>query len=205
MINKIIKIALIGSTLVLSLGATDISKENKYFLGISTGISHISSEYSNLEGSFSNVTKPDRSGLNLALELGYKYDKSTFSTVSYNYIQFSDAKLHNYLVSYNKKLQDMPYNMYVGVVAGISYLDLTKSPVANLPITDGSGGKFAIGFQTGFEYKLSKDLRLFTQYQYLKAKHTTNITSGTARAETTRDNLSNLNFGIRWSFNSFGM
>ncbi len=203
MIKRILQITILGSSLALPLSANDIQKDNKYFLGVSSGISHLFTEYSNISGSFSNTKEADTSGLNLAIELGYKYDKNTFSTVSYNYIQFSDAKLYNYLVSYNKVLENAPYDMYVGVVTGMSYLELTKSPVSNLPISDGRGGKFAIGFQTGFEHKLSKDLTFVTQYQYLKAKHTTSIASGTASAEIVRDNFSNLNFGVRWSFGGY--
>jgi len=203
MINKIIKTTLISLVLTISLNAKDIKTNDKYFLGTSIGITNISSDYITTTGSFTNVTSPDTSGLNLTLELGYKYNKSTFSTVSYNYIQLSDAKLYNYLISYNKRLQDLPYNMYVGIVTGVSYIKLTKSPVANLAINDALGRKFTLGFQAGLEYPLDNDLIFFTQYQYLKVKHNTFITSGSAKANTIRDNFSNLSFGIRWNFSGF--
>jgi len=94
----------------------------------------------------------------------------------------------------------MPYDVYVGVVGGISFIEITKSPIANLDISDAKGRKFALGFQTGFEYPLENNLKFFTQYQYLKAEHKTNIHSKTANAQTMRDNYSNISFGLRWNF-----
>lgn len=202
MISKIIKAVVLSSILVVFVEANETIENDKYFLGVSTGLTYTSSDYVTKIGSFTNVTNPDKSGFNLALELGYNYNKSTFSTLSYSYIEVSDAKVHNYLLSYNYRFKDIPYNIYVGAVAGMSYLKLTKSPVANLTITDELGGEFAIGFQTGFEYPIKKDLNFFAQYQYLKAEHKTDIISGSAKAETIRDNFSNLSFGVRWKFNS---
>ncbi|MCK5109985.1 MAG: hypothetical protein KAQ94_00570 [Arcobacteraceae bacterium] len=171
----------------------------KYFIGVSAGYSQMKVIQNDKVGSLSLGTQPDEKGLNLNLELGYKYNSNYFSTVSYSLIKYNDIKLHNYLASYNKVFNDIRYKPYLGIVGGISYIELTKSHI-NSQLTDKTGQRFAIGFQTGFEKELYKSFNFFTQYQYIKAKHLTSLESSNAKSELIRDNYSNLSFGIRWGF-----
>jgi len=175
-------------------------KENKYFLGLSLGLSHISTEYNKVNGVFSSVKSSDTNGFNFGWEAGYYINKNSFSTVSYNQMNLNDVAFYNYLVSYNRILKNIPYNTYIGILAGISYSKVTQSPVANLVAKDTRTKANAIGLQIGASYNIKKDLNIFTQYQYIKAKHTTNIISQTAKANIQRSDLSNLMFGIRWDF-----
>ena len=184
---------------------TKNTEQSKYFLGVALGFTHLDTSYNKVNGAFSPVNSSDKNGYNFGWEVGYNIDENSFTTLSYNQINLDDAKLYNYLLSYNRRLADLPYNTYVGVLGGISYIETTKSPVANLNNTDAKGKTNILGVQVGSEYKIQKDLNFFAQYQFLKVKHTTNIVSGTAKATVQRDNISNLMFGIRWNFNSFGM
>ena len=182
------------------LYSSSTHNNNKYFIGASAGFTYISSDYIQHTGDFSQVTKADSSAYNLAIDLGYNYSKDYFSTFSASYTKFSDAKVYNYLLSINKRFETQYVNLYFGAIGGLSYLELTKSPIPNLPITDSLGQELALGVQAGIEKDLSDDFILFLQYQYLKALHTTSITSGAATAETTRDHFNSISLGIRWRF-----
>ena len=194
MIKNIIKITIISLALISSLNA----KEDKYFLSVSGGLSIMSVSQNNQVGSIDLGTKPDTKGLNLNFEVGYNYTPNTFATAGISYLKYSDVKLYNYLVSYNKRLKEMPYNTYIGLVGGISNIELTKSLMGGATPSDSSGRELAIGIQIGFEKKLDNDLIFFAQYQFLKAKHTTTLESSPARSELIRDNFSNISFGVRW-------
>ena len=169
-----------------------------YFIGASIGLSKMSVE-KNGNTFVILSSQPDKSGINYNLELGYQYSKDIFSTVSYSLIRYNDIKLHNYLASYNKVLHDIEYKPYVGLVGGISYIQLTRSHI-NSTLPDTKGRRLAVGFQVGIEKEIEKDLVFFTQYQFLKAKHKTALKSGSNSDEFVRDNYSNLNFGIRKKF-----
>jgi len=174
------------------------SKLNKrYFIGISTGLSKISVNQNKLSaGNITLGTQPDKSGRSINLEIGQRFSKNTFATISYSYIKHSDIKLENYLLSYNYKYSN---DIYVGVVGGISALTITKSLINGIP-TDPKGFSKALGIQVGYEKKINTDITFVTQYQYLKTKHKTTLTASGVRAELVRDNQANITFGIRWAF-----
>ena len=180
----------------------EVNKDEKYFLEVSTGLSMMSVSQYDRTGSMTLGSQPDDKGLNLNLAIGYNYNKDTFSTFGLYHHRYSDTKFYNYLFTYNKRLKDMPYNAYVGLVSGISYIEITKAQI-NAPILKPKSRKLALGVQVGFEESLDKDLILFGQYRYLKAKHTTSLESNPAKSDLIRDNYSTFSVGLRWSFNSF--
>ena len=178
-----------------------VNKDKKYFLEVSTGLSVMSVSQYDRTGSMT-LKKPDDKGFNLNFAVGYNYSKDTFATVGVYHHKYSDTKFYNYLVTYNKKLKDMPYNAYAGLVGGISYIEITKAQI-NAPILKSKSRKLALGVQVGFEEPLEKDLTLFGQYRYLKAEHTTSLESNPAKSDLIRDDYSTFSIGVRWSFNSF--
>jgi hypothetical protein len=179
----------------------ETTNDNKYFLAVSTGLSQMSVKQNDKVGSFPILSlQPDTQGMNLNVELGYNYTKDTFVTVGLHHQKYNDINLYNYLVSYNKKL-DYKYNPYIGVIAGISYIELTKSHI-NSTLPDKQGRELVYGLQTGLEHKLKKDLTLFTNFQYLKANHKTELLSRPAESEFERDDYTSISFGVRWEFDN---
>ena len=174
------------------------TQSNKYFVDAAVGITNISLDYNAISGSFSPIESSDKSGYNLAINLGYNYSKNTFSTIGYSYIKLSNIKLSNFLVSYNKRFLNMPYGLYGGLVGGVSYGTILKIPVANLPALDKTTTSYVYGAQLGSEYKLKNNLTFFTQFQYLRADNKINLISGGAKAEIHRDNIYSLMFGFRF-------
>lgn len=191
-------IKIIISMIVITISLYGDVENKKYFIGLSTGSSKMDVTQNDKIGSISIGTPLDNKGSNFNIELGYRYNLKYFSTISYSLIKYNDIKLHNYLVSYNKVF-DNQYNPYLGLVGGVSYIELTKSHI-NSSLPDEKGRKFAIGVQGGLEINIDKNLDFFFQYQYLKAKHITIVESSPARSEFARDNHSNLSIGIRWIF-----
>lgn len=189
------RILIISMTLVTFLSAND----DKYFVGVSIGASKLSVSQNDKVGSISLGTQPDTEGVNANIEIGYKHNMEFFSTLSYSQVKYSEVKLHNYLISYNKTFNKSSYKPYIGVVAGISYIELRKSLINGNTI-DKEGKKSVIGVQTGFEKELNDHLVFFSQYQFLKAKHSTSVESNSAKSELIRDNYSNISLGLRLSF-----
>lgn len=182
-------------TTIVSLNASEIS--SKYFYEVSTGLSHMSVKQNDQIGSIILGESPDKNGYNLNMNLGYNYSDDTFVTIGLNHQAYHEVKLYNYLASYNKRL-DYQYNPYVGIVGGVSYIELTKSPMPSVPIMDELGRRLALGFQMGTEHKLDKKYTLFTQYQYLHAKHKTKLVSNPAVSQLVQNDYSSFSIGVRW-------
>ena len=196
MLYKITKTVILTLLLVTSLKAVDT---NRYFIGTSIGYSFMSVKQNDITGSMILGTKPDDTGVNLNLELGYNFTEDTFFTIGLNHQRYNDIKLYNYLVSYNLRLKNISYNPYIGIVGGISYIELTRGHI-NSPLLDTKGKEFAIGAQVGFEYPLKNNFLLYGQYQLLKAEHKTSLESTPAKSELIRDWYNNLSIGVRWKF-----
>lgn len=200
MIKGIVK-RLIITLLVLTTTLIATEFKNKSFIGASVGVTKVDITYNKINGNFSSVSTLDEKGLNFGFELGEYLDDKTFITLSYNKIKFDNVIFDNYLVSYNKLLlKNKSYNIYVGLLGGVSFIKITSLAVDNLYKIDGRGKSKALGVQVGSEYTVDKNLKLFLQYQYLKSKHTTDLVSQSARANIVRENFSNMMCGIRWIF-----
>ncbi len=198
--RKIKKQSQISNNTNQKIAKKSIVKKYKYFVGALLGYTKLDATYNKINGAFYPISKSDESGLNFGWEAGYNIDKNSFTSVSYNQINLDDAKLYNYLISYNRILKDVPYNTYVGILGGISYIEVSSSPVNNLNNEDVKGRTTAIGVQIGATYKITTNINFFTQYQYLKAKHITHLVSHNTTAKVVRDDFNNINFGVRWGF-----
>ncbi len=171
-----------------------------FFLSLSAGVSSMSVSQNNITGSTVLETKPDDMSFNIEVALGYRFNEDSFSTLSISYIEYDDVTNYNYLGSYNRIFfNTQTLKPYIGVLAGISSLELTKSSV-NGKITDAKNSIFAYGVQIGLEQELSNHFRIFAQFQYLKAEQTTSFNLLSGEFELTRDHYLNLNAGMRYEF-----
>ena len=173
--------------------------KKRYFVGASLGVAKLGTSYTPMRGSF-DLNPTDTTAASLGAEAGYTLDNEDFMSVEYSRVKLNDATLDNFLLSYNYTLAKPKYDLYVGVVAGISYIDVTKAPAADLDAKDVTGRSFAYGVQAGMEYPLEEDLTLYTQYRYLRLDHTTHLLSALGKADLTRESLQTLSFGVRKAF-----
>jgi len=172
------------------------NKSGKYFIGVSAGKTQISSTYTEKVGSFSPAPTTDKDGTTLSLSVGYNFNAKSFAIASYNQTKLDDVVFHNYLLSYNRRfINILSADVYAGVVGGVSV-----GKFLEIDAKDPKTVTAAYGLQVGVEKNINDKVLLFTQYQYLKAKHITLYKSGGAKAEEVKDNFSNINLGIRFSF-----
>jgi hypothetical protein len=171
---------------------------SKFFVGLSLGLSALTSSYEEKNGSFTKVREADESALNYTFELGYFLNKTLFTSLSYNQMNFDDATLYNYSISINKAIEFNYINVYAGLTAGVSFIDISKSPIQALEAIDIKGRSNLYGAQIGVQYDYSKRIKFFTQYQYLKLQHDTNLLSGTSKVIMSRENYSNMDLGVRY-------
>jgi len=178
-----------------------VDNTGKYFIGLSAGKTQISSKYNEVSGSFSPISCEDEDGLTLSFETGYNIDSKLFVMASYNRTKLDDVTLYNYLVSINKRfISAETYNIYIGAVGGISYIKVLDIPVANYTKNDDKKRACAYGIQVGVEKDINDNIVFFTQYQYLKAEHTTILRTATTETNVIQDNFNNVNFGVRFKY-----
>jgi len=183
--------------LIFLLASMVYASNNKYFIGVSTGMAYMNVTKTDQTGSLVLTNQPSTKGIGINIETGYEFNKSIFMTGEIEYQKYDDVKLYNYLISLNKRLTSIP--IYLGIVTGMSTIELTKSHI-NLPITDKIGKSFAIGCQIGYEKPINNKFSIFTQYRFLKASHKTILKTQSAQSELVRDDYSTLNIGFRWRY-----
>ena len=176
---------------------TKKATEDDLFFGVEAAYTMMSVTQKDKVGTITLAKNPATSGYGLNAEIGYNYRADIFATAEFNYQHYDDVNLYNSLLSLNKRFIYGELRPYVGVVGGVSTIQLTKSHTA-LPLNDTIGNQIAIGVQVGVEYMLETNLRLVGEYQLLKAEHKTTISSYPAEIELLRDYHSIFSLGVRW-------
>ena len=173
------------------------AQKSKIFFGIEATYTMMNVTKKDKVGTISLAKSPSESGYGLNAEIGYNYMSDIFFTAALRYQHYDDVNLYNSLVSINKRFIYNDIRPYVGIVGGLSTIELIQAHTA-LPLDDTLGNQIALGLQIGVEYMLVNDLLLVGEYQLLKAEHTTTISSSPAKIELIRDYYSTFSFGVRW-------
>ena len=174
-------------------------KDKKYFLEVSQGITIQSVKQKDISGSIILANEPDTKAIDVSWALGYYLDSQNSVGFEMQYQKYNDINYFNYLLTFNRYLNE---SVYVGLVTGISYIELTKSHI-NSSLLDKSGSQsLAYGLQLGYEYPYSKDFLTFVQYRYLKAQHVTDLLpyQTTNHSQLIRDHQSTISFGFKYIF-----
>jgi len=200
--KKIIKSAILASSLLLTQAVAQENQEKKGFFATAS-LGYTSTTISqNDKGDSIVLTKDaqDDSGVNYTVGVGYRYNQNIFTTVEYSKISFDMAKLDAIVVGMNYQF-DTTLNPYVGVSVGQSKLKWKESPIEQTEeIVSDKSTKNTYGLQVGCNYDISKSIELFGQYQVLFQEHKTTITSPVHDTEVIGENQNNLNIGIRYYF-----
>jgi hypothetical protein len=185
-----------------TITAQEIEKNilKKFFVEAAVGKSTMDITQHNINGQMTLSIEPETNGENYNIGIGYRHSKNYFSSLGLNYVYYNDARIYNYLYSFNKSF-DILLNPYFGIAVGTSSITITKSQLRDVPIIDESGAKPIYGVQAGFEQFIWENFNLFMQYQYLKSRHITQLTSIGAVSEIERENHQNIMFGVRYNFN----
>ncbi|NOQ30772.1 MAG: SH3 domain-containing protein [Helicobacteraceae bacterium] len=175
----------------------NIIKSN-LFVSISAGYSFMSVKQENSTGNLLLSRPTSYEGENITIALGYKHLSGNVGTFSATYVHYNDVNFYNYLISYNKVF-DYDYSPYIGLVGGVSFVELTQSHLGG-SLADSGGSAFAYGVQFGADKKIDDHISIFAQYQFLKAEHTTELQTTSASSKLTRDNQAKINIGLRYFF-----
>lgn len=192
-INKIT--CLLFLSVSLSLAASE-SQENLFF-GIQAAYSMMSVNKNDTINATTLSQKISERGYSFNAEIGYNYTPDIFVTTEFNYQYYNDVNVYNSLLSFNKRFIYKSIQPYLGLIGGLSTIQLTKSHTES-PLNDTTGNQIAVGLQAGIEYMIDTNLCLLAEYQILKAEHATNIYSNPSEIELLRDYHSMFSVGLRW-------
>jgi len=167
------------------------------FLGISAGYSYMDAKKSNIIGNIPLNEDISTNGMNINFELGIRYPKY-FYTLNYENINYSDVKFNRFFIGAFKPLT-YKYNPYIGVIAGMSFIELKKAHF-NTTIPKAMGKSNAFGFQFGLENKIYNNWSFNPYIRYIHTDHKTILKANPARAKIIRNNNIDVNIGFRYDF-----
>lgn len=129
--------------------------------------------------------------------LGYRYDKSIFTTVNIARIPLDMVDITNFYLTINHQWVDIVYNPYIGGLLGFSEIVYTNNPILNTTSKDIKGTNYLVGMQVGIDKKIEKNIKGFIQYQIIKLNHKSNINATTSIEHNWQNNLF---IGLRCDF-----
>ena len=145
--------------------------EQSWFVGAAYGYESHNTSLNTEEGSIGLLFEPEDDGTTLAVEIGYHFNKSLFSTVEYSHFDADDTEIDNLFVTLNYGWPVFDNGLlYVGAVAGGSRLEWQDAPIQTLR-TNNESDTFLWGGQIGYQHLLSEHWRINARYQYLGAQH----------------------------------
>jgi len=171
----------------------EILKTKNWFLGLNG--SYISLDVSQDPSNLITTNFiPEYEGISYGVELGFNYSDALFYTLNYDYLDLDQAFMQNITASVNYKIN----GFYAGLVAGISSLEWDEAPTATYD--DETSEEFIYGVKLGYEYQMSDDLTVYTQYQFLQTEHLTEIISGAITSNILYESINHTTIGIRYQF-----
>ena len=167
------------------------------FVGISAGYSYMDAKKNNIVGNIPLNEDISTNGMNVSFEFGIRYPKY-FYTLNYENINYDDVEFNRFLLGAFKTF-DYKYNPYIGVLAGMSFIELKKSHF-NTTIPKAMGKSNAFGIQFGLEHKIYNNISFNPYIRYINTDHKTILKANPARAKIIRNNNIDLNIGFRYDF-----
>ena len=183
-----------------ALALTQAQAFDNTYMGVTTGFSHVYTDQYNTAGTITLANQVDESGYNVQLEYGYHYSNHVTLAVNYERVEFSDTHMDNLYISSEYKLKEIEkFKSYLGAELGYSRLNWDKKLI-NASDNDFTSGSYLLGVKLGALYSINEKLDFNMNVEYKIFDHDMNLESGSARATINHDALSNVNFGVRYSF-----
>ena len=168
------------------------------FIGASVGYSFLPSSHDVIQGTVDAKT-PKSSGFNYALNLGYSFTDNLSISFAYSIINASSVQLSNIYssIDYKYKIYD-DVESFIGLIGGYSELTWNEAPIDE----KGSSSNATTfgGTEVGVIYSGLDNFDLYTTYQFMFINQITKLQPSTGNSEIQHNYLSNLLFGIQYSF-----
>lgn len=193
---------MVKKLLVSTLLASSAFAGGNFFATVSLGLAQTDISKNDKRDSIElTQDAKDDASTNYEVGFGYDYNSNYFTTLTYSQTSFDNAEVSNILVGVNYRFNDLFLKPYVGILAGNSTLVWEKDPITTIEeIVEDESSQNTYGLQFGGEYKISKSVGVFGQYQMLFHEHTTKVTSAVHDTEIIVDGQNNLNIGLRYNF-----
>jgi len=171
-----------------------VEKNNHYFISLSTGMTWLNVYKI---GDLVLDTEPTTSAFSYALNGGYYLNENIFMSVDYQYSSTDNIAFHALFSTINYQFK----NIYVGVILGLNFMQWTNYPIDTLSQKD-NGSSMINGIQTGFEYEIFKDIKLFVLYKYINMEYRTLIKTDTIKNMSNIEHLGEQDFtiGVKYGF-----
>lgn len=190
--------------LILSTSMLTANSLHLNSVGVSIGTASIKANQYNNQGTITLSSQPKKDFFNAeiyALLDGVFNDTTKKLVANYIYSTNSDIAEHNLLLGVNKYYEYKKYDLYVGVLAGISRLKWKYNPLNSSENTDYYSTSFTSGLQAGIEYPIDNKFLIGVNAKYLYSKHKANLNPSTGvSGEITHHNYFSWNIGFRYKF-----
>ncbi len=170
------------------------------YMSASLGYGYTPSTYIVNNGS-DTAEMPSNSSLSYGLELGYKFNRDYRMALSYLNANATDVSFSNIYMSGNYLFESFS-NMtpYIGLILGYSQLKWNTSPMPSSEFTNSSSSSMLTGTQIGLLYPFSKQISVYTAYQFVLMNHVTYLPPPSSKSELQHNSLHNLQIGLQYNF-----
>jgi hypothetical protein len=176
-------------------------------IGINLGVSHISYNQENHNGSITLGNNPDQNfkaievytTLNPLSDICKEYNMKPY--VSYTYSS-NDELVHQYiLVGINKYYNHNSYDLYAGILAGYGELKYKYSPIPGSKTNDFISSQPIVGMQTGLNYPITSNIQIGLNLKALYHDYDTYLNpNNTATANLEHRYTTSAMVSIGWRF-----
>lgn len=171
---------------------TDQEEHKLYFqLGISGTYIVMTDK---LKDSVKTPGTDDNTGVGIDVAIGYKGEYITTSMFMQRF-GLSNIHIMNMGFGASYYLSD---RLYVGALAGESFLTWDKSPVKDTTKEVNQQSSPFLGFELGMDYNMKNDFSLYTKYQFLYLGQSTDINDDKSIIQ--HDIQNNIGFGLKYGF-----
>lgn len=176
-------------------------------IGINLGLSHISNNHENHNGSIILGNTPDQTlntyelytTLKPLSDICKKYKMKPY--ISYTYSNNTELKHQYLLVGINKYYNHNSYELYAGGLIGYGELKYRYNPLNNSKSNDYTASEPIIGLQTGLNYPINQNIDLVVNVKALYHNYDTYLNpNNTATANLEHKYTTSASVGIGWKF-----
>ncbi len=179
---------------------SESKKDNSFFIGLAAGLSTLSFQEKNINGTVPLNFELKDSGINYGIEAGYNFNKNIFMTINYQKTDEENIYFNHAFSTLNYKFNGI-YSIfpYLGILGGYGNMTWKNSPIDST-VSRSSCYSFLYGAQAGSIIQIYGDVSMFIFYRYLMMDYKTSIKIITAEKEIEHNVQQNLNIGLQYSF-----
>lgn len=194
--TKKIQSIFLFSLLLISSSLSSAELNKSLFIGSNIGYIYDAKSF---KGDVETDFDVKSSALSYSIELGYRYDKTFFYSITHARADFKTHKYDNLYLSanYNFDLKSSGFSPYIGVIGGWSRLTWTEHPVEASLESETKSSNYLVGLELGVEHRVADKFTLYGSYIYNYSPQKTFLHDD---GEISYDNTHNFVLGFRYYF-----